>query len=159
MFHLVLFYQDTICFVPCRRKCRQLHIESTAIPYAKPKSKYLLFNIACPRDVIGELTRPWAPRAAWEALIGCPCSWAWGLRGPAGLRVFSTNGSKHRWVCFQESSYLPKRDDSVSREVLEEEHFSLPSNELGHCRSWRIFFSITVMKLEGCACSRCDTCC
>lgn len=109
--------------------------------------------------MIGELAQQWAPRAAWEALIGRPCSWAWGFRGATGLRVLSTIGSKHSWVCFQKSSSLPKRENSVPREVLEGEHFSLPSNELGHCWSWRMFFSITVMKLEGCSCSRCDTCC
>lgn len=33
----------------------------------------------------------------------------------------------------RKASYLPKRENSVPREVLEEEHFSLPLDELGHC--------------------------
>lgn len=54
--------------------------------------------------------------------------------GVTGFRVFSMFGSKHSWVCFQESSYLPKRENSVPREVLEEDvFFPLPLNELGHC--------------------------
>lgn len=78
------------------------------------------FDTFCCRDVLGELAGLWTPRAGDQT----------GSYRAQGL--FSTNRSEHSWVCFQKSSYLPKREKSVPRKVLEEEHFSLPLNELGH---------------------------
>lgn len=51
--------------------------------------------------------------------------------------VYRVQGLFHDQVKAQmgllpESSYLPKRGNSMPREVLEEEHFSPPFNELGH---------------------------
>lgn len=123
-----------------------------SLPHVKTKVSVLTFQYS------------FSERCNWKAgsVVGSPrcvsgIDWVSLILG-FKYSLFSTNRSKHFWFSFQKSSCLSNRETSRPRQVPKEEHFPLPLNELGHCWSWRIFFSITVMKLEGCFCSRWDTC-
>lgn len=135
-FHPVQVPKETGGLVPFCRNYKQRHMYSTAIPEVKNRSRDTHFSIlavqeACQEGQLGCGSPDCVPGIEWVSLFP-----GRGTQRSDRVRGLFPSFSKHSWVCFQESSCLPKRENSVPRDVLEEEHvffFPLPLNELGHC--------------------------